>query len=75
METNYQGLSAGFLGGMSLACNRFTGPGRIGLQSMSVNIATSGADEAKAETAQTATGAAIGVLGAIAGGIFGGNRD
>jgi uncharacterized protein (AIM24 family) len=75
IETNYQGLSAGFLGGMSLACNRFTGPGRIGLQSMSVNIETSGADQASAATTQAASTTAMGLIGAIAGGIFGGKRD
>jgi uncharacterized protein (AIM24 family) len=74
METNYQGMTAGFLGGMRLVCNRFTGPGRIGLQSMSVNIETAGPDQAQAATTQAASATALGVIGAIAGGLFGG-RD
>ena len=34
METKMQKLSTGILAGMNLIMNRFTGPGRIGLQSM-----------------------------------------
>ena len=34
METNMTRLSVGLLAGMNLVLNRFTGPGRIGLQSM-----------------------------------------
>jgi hypothetical protein len=71
METNYQGLTAGLLGGMRLACNRFTGPGRVGLQSMSVVFESSVADPASQTGTQTAEGTALGVIGAIAGGIFG----
>jgi len=71
METNYQGLTAGLLGGMRLACNRFTGPGRVGLQSMSVVVESSVADQASQTSAQTAEGTALGVIGAIAGGFFG----
>lgn len=74
IDTNYQGLTAGFLGGMNLAVNRFTGPGRLGLQSMSVNIEASGADQASQATQAAATGGALGLIGAIAGGLFG-NRD
>jgi len=34
METNFQRLSTGVFAAMNLALNRFTGPGRIALQSM-----------------------------------------
>ncbi len=34
MESNIQRLSTGIFAGMNLVMNRFTGPGRIGLQSM-----------------------------------------
>jgi len=38
METNIQTLSTGFLSGMNLVMNRFTGPGRIGIQSMYLHL-------------------------------------
>ena len=38
METNVQRLSTGLLAGMNLVFNRFTGPGRIGIQSMYVHF-------------------------------------
>ena len=38
METQTQTLSTGFLAGMNLVMNRFTGPGRIGVQSMYVHM-------------------------------------
>ena len=38
METNIARLSTGLLGGFSLMLNRFTGPGRIGLQSMYLHM-------------------------------------
>jgi len=34
MTTNVQSLSTGFFGSMSFVTNRFTGPGRVGIQSM-----------------------------------------
>ncbi|HWP95476.1 MAG TPA: AIM24 family protein [Syntrophomonadaceae bacterium] len=34
METNIQSLSTGLLASMNIITNRFTGPGRVGLQSM-----------------------------------------
>lgn len=34
LETNITSLSTGFLAGSNLALNRFTGPGRVGFQSM-----------------------------------------
>jgi uncharacterized protein (AIM24 family) len=40
METSITRLSTGMLGGFSLMLNRFTGPGRIGLQSMYMHYAT-----------------------------------
>jgi len=38
METKIQTLSTGFLAGMNIVMNRFTGPGRIGIQSMYVHM-------------------------------------
>jgi len=38
METNFQKLSVGLLSGFYLAMNRFTGPGRVGIQSMYLNM-------------------------------------
>lgn len=38
METNIQTISTGFLAGMNLITNRFTGPGRVGIQSMYVHL-------------------------------------
>jgi uncharacterized protein (AIM24 family) len=40
METNMQRLSTGVLAGMNLVMNRFTGPGRVGLQSMYLHMET-----------------------------------
>jgi uncharacterized protein (AIM24 family) len=40
METDITRLSTGFLAGMNLILNRFTGPGRIGLQSMYLHMPT-----------------------------------
>ena len=38
METKMQRLSAGMLAGMNLVMNRFTGPGKVGLQSMYLHM-------------------------------------
>jgi uncharacterized protein (AIM24 family) len=38
METNISRISTGLLGGFSLMLNRFTGPGRLGLQSMYLHM-------------------------------------
>ena len=38
METNVTRLATGLLGGISLVLNRFTGPGRVALQSMYVHL-------------------------------------
>lgn len=40
METNMQRLSTGVLAGMNLVMNRFTGPGRVALQSMYLHMET-----------------------------------
>jgi uncharacterized protein (AIM24 family) len=41
MTTSVQRLRTGLLGGMRLVTNRFTGPGRVGIQSMYVHLPTS----------------------------------
>ena len=41
METNVQRLSTGLLAGTNLITNRFTGPGRLGIQSMYFHLGTS----------------------------------
>jgi uncharacterized protein (AIM24 family) len=40
METNVQRLSTGLFAGMNLVMNRFSGPGRLGLQSMYLHAET-----------------------------------
>ena len=42
METNFTRLSTGLLAGMNLVLNRFTGPGRLGIQSMYLHLQTEG---------------------------------
>lgn len=42
METKVQRLSTGLLAGMNLAMNRFTGPGRLGIQSMYLHMPSEG---------------------------------
>ena len=42
MTTNVQSLSTGFFGSMNFITNRFTGPGRIGIQSMYFHMPTEG---------------------------------
>jgi uncharacterized protein (AIM24 family) len=74
LETFYQGLTTGLLGGAQLACNRFTGPGRIGLQSMSVMpLGTPVEQQAQAQTT-AAAGAAIGIVDALTSSLFGNRR-
>lgn len=41
METNIQSLSTGLFAAMNIITNRFTGPGRIGIQSMYYHMPTS----------------------------------
>ena len=38
MQTNVQSLSTGFFGSMSFITNRFTGPGRVGVQSLYLHM-------------------------------------
>jgi uncharacterized protein (AIM24 family) len=38
METTMQRISAGLIAGMNLVMNRFTGPGKVGLQSMYLHM-------------------------------------
>jgi uncharacterized protein (AIM24 family) len=40
MTTNIQSLSTGFFGSMNFITNRFTGPGRLGIQSMYFHLPT-----------------------------------
>jgi len=40
METKVDRLTSGLFGGMNLVLNRFTGPGRVGIQSMYMHFAT-----------------------------------
>ena len=70
METKFQGLRQGLLAGSDLACNRLTGPGRVGIQSMYAPLAHGGG--APETTAQNAveTGVA-GVAGAVLSSFFG----
>lgn len=65
METVAQGLSAGIFasGGATLAFNRFTGPGRVGLQSMYLH-AGSGTDD-QSPSGRGGGSLATGILGAI----------
>lgn len=40
METNLQNISTGLFGSFNLVTNRFTGPGRVGIQSMYLHLDT-----------------------------------
>ena len=64
METKMTRLSTGFLAGMNLILNRFTGPGRVGIQSMYLHL-PSGTDNASSG----------GGAGANIGGLLGGLLD
>ena len=78
LETNLTGLSTGFLAGSSITLNRFTGPGRLGLQSASPLLMSAGADardRSDTNIAANVASAAFGVLGGLAAGLFGGDRD
>jgi uncharacterized protein (AIM24 family) len=73
METKFQGLRQGLLAGSDLACNRMTGPGRIGLQSLYAPLGHGAGDkpDTPAQSAENAVEAgAIGVAGALLGSIF-----
>jgi len=69
METKFQGLSQGLLGGSDLACNRLTGPGRVGIQSMYAPL-HSGTDKPDTPAQNAVEASAIGVAGAVLGSIF-----
>ncbi len=60
LETEMMSLSAGFFasGGGQLVFNRFTGPGRVGIQSMYYHPPVGGGDAAE-------TAAGVGLLGAV----------
>jgi uncharacterized protein (AIM24 family) len=40
VETRVDRLTSGIFGGMNFIVNRFTGPGRVGLQSMYLHMPT-----------------------------------
>jgi uncharacterized protein (AIM24 family) len=77
METKFQGLRQGLLGGSDLACNRLTGPGRVGIQSMYAPLlGQANAPETPAQAAaNTVEAGAIGVAGALLGSLFGSKSD
>ncbi|HEY3331429.1 MAG TPA: AIM24 family protein [Capsulimonadaceae bacterium] len=63
METQFQGLKAGFLASAGqLFWNRFTGPGRVGLQSMSMG-AGSGSQSESTSTTTGGIGSIIKLIG------------
>jgi uncharacterized protein (AIM24 family) len=63
MRTVAQSLSTGFLAGAgSLAMNRFTGPGRIGVQSMYLHPGGTGADDEVAKGGGTIAGSILGAI-------------
>jgi uncharacterized protein (AIM24 family) len=68
MESTVQRLSTGLMAGMNIVFNRFTGPGRIGLQSMYMHYGT-GADDAHQSNAG---GNVVGGLMELGGKLFGG---
>jgi uncharacterized protein (AIM24 family) len=63
METVMQRLATGLLAGTNIVMNRFTGPGRIALQSMYVHYGD-GADD-QAGGGGGAIGGALGILGGL----------
>jgi len=74
IETKFQGLRQGLLAGSDLACNRLTGPGRIGIQSMYAPLLHGQGDkpDTPSQTAQNAVEAgAVGVAGALLSSLFG----
>jgi uncharacterized protein (AIM24 family) len=40
MQTTIQGISTGWFGSMNIVMNKFTGPGRVGIQSMYLHLPT-----------------------------------
>jgi uncharacterized protein (AIM24 family) len=72
METQFQRLSTGFFASAGqLVWNRFTGPGRVGIQSMYYHPGGDGADDGGGTTNQSGRG----VMGGIIGGIIGDALD
>ncbi|HEX3928143.1 MAG TPA: AIM24 family protein [Gemmatimonadales bacterium] len=61
METVMQRLSTGLLAGTNIVMNRFTGPGRLALQSMYVHWPEGG----EGGGANNPVGSALGILGAL----------
>jgi uncharacterized protein (AIM24 family) len=71
METQFQRLAAGFLASAGqVFWNRFTGPGRVGIQSMYYHPPVK---SESSNTATTATGA--GIVGGLLGAMLGGDRQ
>lgn len=62
LDTNLTTLSTGLLGGSNLVLNRFTGPGRLGIQSMS--ISPFAAAETQANVASNESAGALGLAAA-----------
>jgi uncharacterized protein (AIM24 family) len=62
METRMTKLSTGFLAGMNLILNRFTGPGRVGIQSMYYHLQSGSDNAASSNVPGLSAGAAIGGL-------------
>lgn len=62
MDTTLTNLSTGFLGGSSFTLNRFTGPGRLGIQSMSLMSIEQNATKAT----NNAAADSLGVMGLAA---------
>jgi uncharacterized protein (AIM24 family) len=57
LDTNLTNLSTGLLGGSSFVLNRFTGPGRLGIQSMSLSPVAAAAQQADSTAAAQGAGA------------------
>ncbi len=64
MDTNFQRLATGFLASTQLFWNRFTGPGRVGIQSMYLH-AGGGTGGARSETSQASSGLIGFVIGLL----------
>jgi uncharacterized protein (AIM24 family) len=62
METKITRLSTGLLAGMNLIMNRFTGPGRVGIQSMYLHLESGSDNAASSNVPGLSAGAAIGGL-------------
>ncbi len=63
METKITRLSTGLLAGMNLVMNRFTGPGRVGIQSMYLHLPSGTDNDAN-------VGGTAGVIGGLLGGLL-----